>query len=177
LWVVGVGHTFPASRVYTRYVPRKRLRLKVTPPCRTSRRVNPSVAGVAGIAVTVDGRPHIRAHPTPVRNALPGVPPARHEGHDAGGSPECPPFVLRRGYPSGAKLVLGRRSLVRNRRRPRVFLRRGCFSDGCSLAENWEMNAERVCWTQPGSRDRMRPGTPPAEKLRLAGMIEGTEER
>ena len=46
-WVVGVGHTFPASRVYTRYVPRNRLHLKVTPSCRTIRRKDPSVAGAA----------------------------------------------------------------------------------------------------------------------------------
>ena len=50
LWVVGEGHTFPASRVYTRYVPRKRLHLKVTPPCRTTCIENPSVACVAGDA-------------------------------------------------------------------------------------------------------------------------------
>jgi len=32
------------------------------------------------------------------------------------------------------------------------------------VSEDWEMVAGYVCWAKTGSRDRMRPGTPPAEK-------------
>ena len=41
--------------------------------------------------------------------------------------------------------------------------------------KNWKMIAGRVRWMKPGSRGRMRPGTPPAEKLPLAGMSEVSE--
>jgi hypothetical protein len=45
---VGVGQTFPVSRVYTRYVPRKRLRLTEIFSGRTIRSKGPSEACVAG---------------------------------------------------------------------------------------------------------------------------------
>src|SRR5512140_1424417 len=35
--------------------------------------------------------------------------------------------------------------------------------------EDWEVPAGHVCWSEPGSRDRMRAGTPPAEKRQYGG--------
>ena len=144
-------------------------------PLRYVRDLRPLTAiPLDAIVASLHTPPHSRT------KSLPGVPPPPYKRGALRGTPRCAlRTVLSR---HGSRARSGKRTTQGGPRSGG----RSCGTGGdpalvegkitlltMDTEKNWKMIAGRVRWMKPGSRDRMRPGTPPAEKLPLAGMREG----